>query len=325
MKTALTEMLNCQWPIIGAPMFIVGTVDMVAAISNAGGVGTLPSLNFRSTELLDQGLKEIKSKTSHTFGINLILHKTNKRWEPDLDVCVKHQVPFFITSLGSPAQVIAKVKPYGAKVFCDVTNVKHAKKALDGGADGLIAVCAGAGGHAGPHSPFALVAELRELTDKPIVLAGAIANGPAILSSLALGAEGVSIGTRFIATTEAHASPEYKQAILDAKTENIHKSIKMTGIPASVIRTPQVEAMFNPPSLMEKLIFIIEKKNQGKTNLSKKLRKISGLNWSWNSVWSAGESVGQIHDIKSCEEVVADLVSELKSAFKKLDNKYKGD
>ena len=319
MKTALTEMLNCQWPIIGAPMFIVGTVDMVAAISNAGGVGTIPSLNFRSTELLDQGLSEMRTKTTKTFGINLIVHKSNTRWEADLDVCAQHKVPFFITSLGSPVRVIERVKPYGAKVFCDVTNIKHAKKALDGGADGIIAVCAGAGGHAGPHSPFSLVSELQQLTDKPIVIAGAIANGKTILASLALGASGVSIGTRFIATTEANASPEYKQAILNAKTENIHKSIKMTGIPASVIRTPEVEAMFRPPTLMEKLIYLIEKKNQGKTNFSKKLRKISGYNWSWNSVWSAGESVGQIHDIKSCDVVMAVLVDEMQLAFNELN------
>lgn len=319
MKTALTEMLNCKWPIIGAPMFIVGTEDMVAAISNSGGVGTIPSLNFRSPDLLDKGLTSIKEKTKHTYGINLIVHKTNQRWQTDLDICAQHKVPFFITSLGSPITVIEKVKSYGGTVFCDITNIKHAKKALDGGADGLIAVCAGAGGHAGPHSPFSLVSELKDLTDKPIIVAGAVANGATILSSLALGAAGVSIGTRFIATHEAKASADYKQAIVNAKVSDIHKSIKMTGIPASVIRTPQVEAMFKDPSLVEKLIFIIEKKNQGKTALSKKLRKWSGLNWSWNNVWSAGESVGQVKDIKSCEAVMGELVQEIETAFKELD------
>lgn len=322
MKTALTEMLNCKWPIIGAPMFIVGTVDMVAAISNSGGVGTIPTLNFRSTALLGEGLGKIRSKTSHTFGVNLIVHKTNKRWEADLEVCAAHQVPFFITSLGSPSAVIEKVKPYGAKVFCDVTNIKHAKKALDGGADGLIAVCAGAGGHAGPHSPFALVSELQQITDKPIVVAGAVASGKTILSSLALGAAGVSIGTRFIATTEANATPEYKQAIVKAKIEHIQKSTKMTGIPASVIRTPQIEAMFNPPTLLEKLVYIIEKKNQGKTNLSKKIRKFAGLNWSWNNVWSAGESVTQVHDIKTSAEVMKDLVQEMQTSLQDLNSRF---
>lgn len=320
MKTALTEMLNCKWPIIGAPMFIVGTVDMVAAISNSGGVGTIPSLNFRSPVLLGEGLKQIKSKTQdRTFGINLIVHKSNKRWETDLEVCANHRVPFFITSLGSPAAVIEKVKPYGAKVFCDVTNIKHAKKALAGGADGLIAVCAGAGGHAGPHSPFSLVSELMQITDKPIVIAGAVASGKTILSSLALGAAGVSIGTRFIATTEANASDDYKQAIIKAKTADIHKSTKMTGIPASVIRTAEVEAMFHPPTLMEKLIYLIEKKNQGKTNFSRKLRKMAGLNWSWNNVWSAGESVGQIDQIQSSAQVMQDLVAEMQASYKILE------
>lgn len=314
MKNKLTQLLSCEWPIIGAPMFIVGTIDMVVAISNEGGVGTIPTLNFRTLDELDQGLAAIKEKTTKTFGVNLIVHKSNDRWRKDLDICVKHKVPFFITSLGSPKEVIEKVSSYGGKVFCDITNTKHAKKALDHGADGLIAVCAGAGGHAGPHSPFSLITELTKITDKPIVVAGAVASGATILASLALGAQGVSIGTRFIATHEANASSDYKQAIVKSQASDIDKTIKLTGIPAAVIKTPELAGLFTPPSLFEKIIFITEKKNQGKTFLTKKLRKILGLNWSWKNVWSAGESVGQVEIVDSCSEVMKHLVKEMQKA-----------
>lgn len=320
-KTALTQHLKCDLPIIAAPMFLVSSPALVIAASEAGGVGTFPTLNYRTPEQLETGLKFIQKSTQKSFGVNLIVHKTNKRWETDLKICSENKVPFFITSLGSPEKVIASVKSYGAHVYCDVTNVKHAKKVLDQGADGLIAVCAGAGGHAGPHSPFSLVTELLELTSKPVIVAGAVANGASILASLALGASGVSMGTRFIASHEAQASEEYKKAILNSKAENIQKSQKLTGIPASVIRTPELEKLFKDPSFIEKLIFIIEKKNQGKTKLSKWLRKTFSYNWSWNSVWSAGESVGQIHDIKPVNEIFSQLVHEIESHAKSLSEK----
>ncbi len=310
-KNTFTKMLNCDLPIIAAPMFIVSNNLLVIEASEAGGIGTIPTLNFRSTELLADGLTAIRSKTSKTFGVNLIVHKTNQRWRKDLDVCAAHKVPFFITSLGSPQEVIQKVKAYGGIVFCDVTNTKHAQKVLDHGADGIIAVCAGAGGHAGPHSPFALISELRQMTDKPIVAAGAIANGASILSALALGASAVSIGTRFIASIEAEASEDYKTAIVSYQSENIQKSSKLTGIPASVIRTPQLQRLFQSPSLIEKVIFLIESKNQGKTKTSKWLRQTFNYDWNWKNVWSAGESVGQIHKIKSVKAIFADLTNEI--------------
>lgn len=300
-------------------MFIVSTVDLVAASSESGGIGTIPTLNFRSTDLLDKGLTDIKAKTQKTYGVNLIVHKSNNRWREDLDICAEHKVPFFITSLGSPKEVIEKVKGYGGHVFCDVTNMKHAKKVLDHGADGIIAVCAGAGGHSGPHSPFSLIRELLDITDKPIVAAGSIADGATILSSMALGASGVSMGTRFIASNEANASQEYKNAILKSSAEDIQKSKKLTGIPASVIRTPKIDKLFNDPTLIEKLIYIIEKKSQGKTKVSKWLRKSFNYNWSWNNVWSAGESVGQIKDIISVEEIFDELKAELRYNLDRLN------
>lgn len=317
-----TQMLSCDLPIIAAPMFIVSTVDLVVQASEAGGVGTIPTLNFRSPKLLDEGLADIKAKTSKKFGVNLIVHKSNDRWREDLEICAKHKVPFFITSLGSPKEVIEKVKSYGGIVFCDVTNTKHAKKVLDHGADGIIAVCAGAGGHSGPHSPFSLISELREMTDKPIIAAGAIANGASILSALALGASGVSVGTRFIASKEGDASDGYKDAVVNYRAEDIQKSQKLTGIPASVIKTPELEKLFQKPTLIEKLIYVIESKNQGKTKFSKWLRKSFGYDWTWKNVWSAGESVGQIHSIKPVKEIFNELTSEMQTHLDNLKGSF---
>ncbi len=318
-KNRFTEMLKCDLPIIAAPMFIVSTPSLVSETSNAGGVGTIPTLNFRTPEKLHEGLKKIKSETQKSYGVNLIVHKSNHRWREDLDICAEHKVPFFITSLGSPKDVIDKVKGYGGLVFCDVTNTKHAEKVLAHGADGIIAVCAGAGGHSGPHSPFALISELRQMTDKPIVAAGAIANGASVLSALALGAVAVSVGTRFIASKEAEASEGYKDAIVKYRSENIQKSQKLTGIPASVIRTPELDRLFRSPSAIEKLIFLIESKNQGKTPFSKWLRKTFNYDWNWKNVWSAGESVGQVHDVKSVKQIMKDLESEMRQHLDQLN------
>ncbi len=321
-KNQFTTLIKCDLPIIVAPMFIVSTPELVTQSSEAGGIGTIPTLNFRTTEKLNEGLIEIKSKTKKPFGVNLIVHKSNQRWREDLDICAQHQVPFYITSLGSPKDVIQKVKGYGGLVFCDVTNTKHAKKVLDHGADGIIAVCAGAGGHSGPHSPFALISELRQMTDKPIIAAGAIANGASILSALALGASGVSVGTRFIASTEAQASDEYKNAILQAKSENIQKSQKLTGIPASVIRTAELDRLFKSPGIIEKIIFLLESKNQGKTSFSKWLRKTFNYDWNWKNVWSAGESVGQIQTIKPVHQIFKDLTQEMEEHLAQLNSSF---
>lgn len=318
-----TQLLKCDLPIIAAPMFIVTSTDLVIQSSESGGVGTIPTLNFRTTEKLDQGLGLIQSQTQKPYGVNLIVHKSNNRWREDLEICARHKVPFFITSLGSPKEVIEKVKGYGGIVFCDVTNTKHAQKVLDHGADGIVAVCAGAGGHSGPHSPFSLISELIEMTDKPIIAAGAIANGASILSALALGASGVSLGTRFIASKESLADENYKMAILKSKSEDIQKSQKLTGIPASVIRTPDLKKLFQSPSNIEKLILLIESKNQGKTPFTKWLRKTFNYDWSWKNIWSAGESVGQIQHIKPVAVIFDDLKKEIELYLKQLNESFK--
>ena len=227
MQTKLTSLLNIDFPMIMAPMFLVSNEAMLVAGMNNGIAAAFPTLNYRNegelTKLLGS-LNAAKDKLSvkGTYGVNLIVQKTNPLYEKHLKICVEHKVPFYITSLGSPKQVIEEAHKYGAKVFCDVTNIEHAKKCNELGCDGFIAVGQGAGGHAGPNTLQILVPSLHaHFPDKIVIAAGGIANGAGILSAFALGAAGVSIGTRFIATTEAGVSNEYKQAIVDPKMNDI--------------------------------------------------------------------------------------------------------
>ncbi len=242
-KTALTELLPIDFPIIMAPMFLVSNKAMIVEGMKSGIAGAFPSLNFRKEGELENLLIELNSVkntlTTGTYGVNLIVQKTNPLYEKHLEICVKLKVPFYITSLGSPAKVIELAHSYGAKVFCDVTNLEHAKKCADLKCDGFIAVGQGAGGHAGPFPLQVLVPTLkRHFPNVPVIAAGGIASGAGILSSLALGAAGVSIGTRFIASTEAGVSNEYKNAIVDSHMNDIVMTEKLSGTPCTIINTP---------------------------------------------------------------------------------------
>jgi nitronate monooxygenase len=206
-QTAVTRMLGIDLPIIGAPMFLVSYPDLVCAVSNAGGIGTMPALNYRTTDELRAGLTEIRSRTTKPIGINLILHKEhNPKWAEQFQVCLEFKVELLITSLGSPRSIIKEAKSVGSKVYCDVTTLKHANIVAKSGADALIAVAQGAGGHAGAISPFALIPYLKqEIPELPVVASGAISNGRQMAAALALGADAVYLGTRLIATPEANA------------------------------------------------------------------------------------------------------------------------
>ncbi|WP_404325706.1 nitronate monooxygenase [Aerophototrophica crusticola] len=231
-------------PVIASPMFIVSYPELVVAECKAGIVGTFPSLNARPIELLDQWLGQVTEelaayaaanpdKPVAPFGVNLIVHKSNGRLMDDLALVVKHKVPLVITSVGAPTQIVEAVHSYGGLVFHDVTNVKHAKKALEAGVDGLILVCAGAGGHAGTLSPFALLPEVRAFFDGPIVLAGSMSSGAAIRAAEVMGADFAYMGTRFIATAEANASPAYKQMIVDGAAADIVYTPSSAASPAT--------------------------------------------------------------------------------------------
>ncbi len=242
-ETPFTKMMKIQYPIIGAPMFLVSNVDTVANISEAGGIGTFPALNFRPIEEYKRRLAEIKQKTKKPIGVNVIVNKSNTRASEDIKYALDAGVELFITSLGSPKEVIQEAHKNGAKVLCDVVNLEHALKCQDLGADGVIAVGAGAGGHAGPISPIVLVSWLKDQLSIPVIAAGGIADGKTMASMLTLGADAVSVGTRFIASKEAQVPMDYKNAVVNASPEDIVMTTRLSGTPAAVIKTPYIEKM----------------------------------------------------------------------------------
>jgi nitronate monooxygenase len=323
-QTDFTKMMGCDLPLIGAPMFLVSNEDMVVAISEAGGVGTFPTLNYRPIENLQKALQNIKSRTRKPIGVNIIVNKSNQRQSQDLKMALDAGVELFITSLGSPKEVILEAHKNGAKVLCDVTGLDYAKKVQDLGADGVIAVAAGAGGHAGPISPMVLIPWLKKNLSIPVVAAGAIADGRAWAASLLLGASAVSVGTRFIASREAKIDQAYKDAVVHASPEDIVMTTRISGTPAAVIKTPYIEKMgLDLPWYLKVL------KNNSKAKkyvvplihfLGSKQLEEAASGPTWKTVWSAGQSVGMIDEILSCDEIVKKMVSEFQSAKNELQS-----
>ena len=313
-ETEFTKLMGCRLPIIAAPMFLVSNVDMVVAVSEAGGVGTFPALNYRPIEQYRDALQAVRARTQKTIGVNIIVNKSNLRQQEDLKHALDAGVNLFITSLGSPAGVIKEAHKNGAKVVCDVTNLEHALKVQDLGADGVIAVGAGAGGHAGPISPLVLIPWLKEKLKIPVIAAGGIANGAQIASCFALGAEAVSIGTRFIASTEATIDQAYKDAVVSSTPEDIVMTTRVSGTPAAVINTPYVQKLGTDLPLILKLLK--DNKHTKKYAvplihyLGSKSLEDAATKPSWKTVWSAGQSVGLVHDILSCNEIIEKLARE---------------
>jgi nitronate monooxygenase len=296
-------------PVVASPMFIVSYPELVLAQCKAGIVGSFPSLNARPAELLDEWLTQIdEALAAHkaanpgaTVGpvaVNQIVHQSNARLEHDVRVCVDHKVPIFITSLRAPVkEMIDAVHSYGGIVLHDVINLRHAQKALEAGVDGLILVAAGAGGHAGTLSPFALVGEVRRIFDGPIVLSGAIATGASILAAQAMGADLAYMGTRFIATKEAHAVDSYKRAIVNSSAADIVYTNLFTGVHGNYIRESIVNAGLDPDDLPES--------DKSTMNFTSDKAK------AWKDIWGAGQGVGLMDDIPS----VAELVERLKLEY----------
>jgi len=312
--TAFTELLACEYPIIAGPMFLVSNEDLVSSVSNAGGVGGTPSLNWRTTAEFGEALKKIKAKTTKPYAVNLIVNKINPRVEADLDMCVREEVPLVITSLGNPKRVIERVHSYGGKVFCDVTDLKYALKVQDLGCDGVIAVSAGAGGHAGPTSPLVFIPYLKTKLKISVVAAGGIATGRQILAALVLGADAVQIGTRFIASTEAGVGDDYKRAVMTSEPDDIVLTRRISGTPASVINTPYIKKEGLDLNPIEKILL----KNETTKKYMKIIRTLIGQKalekaahqTTWKTVWSAGQGVGLIRDILPCQEIVDRLMLE---------------
>lgn len=313
-QTSFTELMNIDNPIIAAPMFLVSNEEIVIAASEAGGIGTFPALNYRPIEEYEKALKKIRSHTQKPIGVNIIVNKSNTRQNDDLKIALDHGVDLFITSLGNPKKVIEEAHKNGAKVLCDITNLEHAKKVEDLGADGVIAVSSGAGGHAGPISPMVLIPWLKSEVRIPIIAAGGIAHGQAIAAALALGASGVSVGTRFIASKEAKVDSSYKEAVVNASPEDIVMTTRVSGTPAAVINTPYIQKLGTDLPLALKIL----KDNKATKKYVVPLIHLMGMKSleksahkaSWKTVWSAGQSVGMIDDILSVNDIYEKLIKE---------------
>ena len=303
-------------PVIGSPMFIVSGPELVIEQCKAGIVGSFPALNARPKEALEEWLIQIEdalaaARAAHPDGkiapyaVNQIVHQSNDRLEHDLECCIRHQVPIIITSLRAPDEVVRHVHGYGGVVFHDVINVRHAQKALEAGVDGLILVCAGAGGHAGTLSPFALVPEIRRFFDGPVILSGSIANGASVLAAEAIGADFAYMGTRFIATREARAVDDYKEAIVDSSAGDIIYTSLFTGVHGNYMRKSIVNAGLDPDHLPE----------ADKTKMN--FGSSAGAK-AWRDIWGAGQGVGQIDDVPTTHELVARLLAEYRAARQRL-------
>jgi len=304
-------------PVIGAPLFIISVPDLVIAQCKAGVVGSFPALNARPAELLDEWLARIKEELaaydkahpetpSAPFAVNQIVHKSNDRLAHDLDLCIKHQVPIVITSLGAREDLNQAVHSYGGIVLHDVINVVHARKAIDKGADGLIAVCAGAGGHAGMLSPFALIDEIRAWWDGPLLLSGAIANGRSVLAAQALGADLAYVGSAFIATAEAHASDRYKSAVVEATAADIIYTNLFTGVLGNYLRSSIVNAGLDPDNLP--------------TSDPSKMNFGSGSTKAWRDIWGCGQGIGGIHEVTPVAAMVDRFAAEYAAARQRLSS-----
>lgn len=301
-------------PIIGAPMFIVSTPALVLAQCKAGIVGSFPALNARPAAQLDDWLAEITAELAGfardnptvkvaPYAVNQIVHSSNDRLEEDVRLCVKHRVPIVITSLRPPAEVVSAIQSYGGVVFHDVINLRHAEKAAQQGVDGIIAVCAGAGGHAGLLSPFALVKQIREIYGGTILLSGAMSTGADVLAAQALGADLAYMGTRFIATVEGNASAAYKQMLVDARAEDIVYTSLFSGIPGNYLRASVAQTGMDPDNLPAADKTTMNFGTGGNTE-----RK------AWKDIWSAGQSVSGIHDVEKVAALVDRLASEYAEA-----------
>lgn len=295
-------------PVVAAPMFLVSNPQLVLACCNSGIVGSFPALNQRESSGFKDWLQEIEAglgSDAAPYAVNLIVHGSNPRLQADLAICVEQRVPIVITSLGAVKEVVDAVHSYGGLVFHDVTTRRHAEKAAEAGVDGLIAVAAGAGGHAGTWSPFALIAEIRQFFDKTLLLAGCLNQGHEVLAAQLLGADLAYLGTRLIATQENAASAAYKQMILDAKAADIIHTPAVSGVPASFMRQSLELAGYDLKQLQ----------NKGEVNYGEKLKPMDEEAKAWKTVWSAGQGVGNIRDLPSVEQLIARLDSEYRAAL----------
>ena len=306
---------NISVPIIGAPLFLVSGPDLVIAQCKAGIIGSFPALNARPQHVLDEWIIRIKTELAEykeanpdkkvaPFAVNQICHGSNDRLMDDMMTCVKHEVPIIITSLRPPAEVVEAAHSYGGKVFHDVISVRHAQKAAEQGVDGLILVCAGAGGHAGALSPFALLREVKKWFDGTVILSGSIGDGYSVASAIALGADFAYLGTRFIATKEANADQEYKKMLEESAASDIVYSSLFTGVHGNYLKPSIKNAGLDPDNLPEADKSSMNFGSGGNTDSK-----------AWKDIWGSGQGIGAIEDSPSVDELVGRLKAEYESAF----------
>ncbi|MGI9271405.1 MAG: NAD(P)H-dependent flavin oxidoreductase [Woeseiaceae bacterium] len=309
---------NLRLPLIGAPMFIVSRPPLIIAQCTAGIVGSFPALNARPQSLLDDWILEIKDGIEKyreenpgdpvaPFAVNQIVHASNSRLYADMETCVKHEVPIIITSLRPPEDVVQAVHSYGGLVFHDVISLRHARKAMQQGVDGIIAVCAGAGGHAGQQSPFALIKEIRREFDGALILSGCMSNGGDILAAQAMGADLAYMGTRFIATEEAHAVGEYKQMIVDSHAADIVYSSYFSGVHGNYLKGSVSQAGFDPDDLPEGDLSTMDfgKRDENEAK-------------AWRDIWSAGQGSGSVDEVLPTTELVLRMQQEYEATRARL-------
>ena len=301
-------------PVIGAPMFLVSGPELVIEQCKAGVIGSFPSLNARPQEQLDAWLTQIEQalaqhQAAHPeakvapYAVNLIVNAANKRLAADFEVCARHKVPLIITSLQAPADIAKRVHEYGGVVFHDVVRVRHAEKALEAGVDGIILVCAGAGGHAGRLNPFALTNEVRRIFDGPLILSGAITDGKGVLAALAMGCDGAYIGTRFIATRESLAPAAYKQMLIDSNAEDIVYTPFFSGVHGSYLKPSIRNAGLDPDNLpVQSTTDKLQYKSRDERPKT------------WKDIWGAGQGVGNVREVLPAGELIERIVQEFEAA-----------
>jgi nitronate monooxygenase len=317
---ALPENLKCQLrlPLIGAPMFIVSCPALVIAQCTSGIIGSFPALNARPQELLEDWILEIKDALAEyreqhpedpvaPFAVNQIVHASNSRLYADMETCVRHEVPIIITSLRPPDEVVQAVHGYGGLVFHDVISLRHAQKAMQQGVDGIIAVCAGAGGHAGLLSPFALLKEIRREFDGVLILSGCMSSGADILAAQAMGADLAYMGTRFIATDEAHAVDEYKQMIVASKSADIVYSSYFSGVSGNYLKGSVEKAGFDPANLPDGDLSTMDFGKRDENEVK-----------AWRDIWSAGQGTGGVDAVLPAAKLIRRMQDEYRRAREQL-------
>ncbi len=320
-KLLLTDILDIQHPIIMAPMFLVSNTAMVKAALDHGITGCFPALNYRTIDELRAAIREIKAHSDKPFGVNLIVNKSNIYYKKQLQACVEEQVDYFITSLGSPKEVIEVSKKHGIKVFCDVINVAMAQKVEAMGCDAIIAVNSEAGGHSGNIPGHELIPLLSKSVDIPVISAGGVATYEQYKERMNMGAAGCSIGTIFIASDEAPVSNDYKQACVDYRAKDIIHTTKLSGTPCTVIKTPYVEEVGTKQNFLERIMNKNKKlKKYIKMLISKRgidsLRK-AAFSTTYKTVWCAGPTIEDVHSIRPVGQIVQDLVHPQKELVEK--------